>query len=63
VTACRHKSHWAHVSDAMRAAQRMETKHGYIFEWYLCECEQYHLRTRKHDGIKVLSLDAIKKAR
>jgi len=47
----------------MRAAQRMETKHGYIFEWYLCECEQYHLRTRKHDGIKVLSLDAIKKAR
>lgn len=64
MTACRRKSHWLHVSDVMRAAERMEAKHGYVFEWYVCdECMQYHLRTRKHDGIKVLSLDAIKKAR
>jgi len=48
----------------MRAAQRMEVKHGYVFEWYRCdECTEFHLRTRKHDGIKVLSLQAIKKAR
>ena len=61
MTSCRSKNHYAHVSDAMRAADRYERRDGYVFEWYRCsECEQYHLRSRKHDGIKVLSMQAIR---
>lgn len=58
---CRAKAHWAHVSDAMRKAREYEMTHGYVFEWYLCECGEYHLRTKRHRGIKVLSLEALRK--
>ena len=48
----------------MRAARRYELRDGYKFQWYLCdECNQYHLRTRRHGGVKVISLDAIKQQR
>ena len=55
---CRGKNHYSHVSDAMRAAKRYELRDGYVFEFYQCdECDQYHLRTRKHRGVKVISLE------
>jgi len=63
-TTCRQKNQYAHVQDAMRAAERYTDKYCMVTEFYLCdECDRYHLRSKRVDGQQVVSLEAIRKQR
>lgn len=46
----------------MAAADKYTKRYGFKHEWYLCsDCSYYHLTTKRHEGVKVIDLEAIRR--
>ncbi len=60
----RSKNTYDNSSDAQEACERYTSTYGFVFRWYECDkCEYFHIATKRHYGVPVVSLDAIRKER
>ena len=62
----RHSSKNRYITSdlAQKAAAKYTKRHGFLHRWYECdECDYWHLATVTHQGVQVLSLDALKQTR
>lgn len=58
------KNKYTTPSEAMRAAAKYTRRYRFLHRFYSCdECPYWHLATVRHNGVPVLSLDAIQKGK
>lgn len=58
------KNRYMDARSAMKAAHRYTEQYGFLHRFYECdECDYWHLSTVTHQGVQVLSLDALKQRR
>ena len=54
------KNKYTTSDEAQKAAAKYTKRHGFLHRWYECdECDYWHLATVTHQGVNVLSLDAL----
>jgi hypothetical protein len=61
MASCSRKNKYIDVDGAQRGAAKYTKMYGFKVRWYLCpDCSYYHITTVRHQGVKVLDLDAIR---